>query len=909
MKKLSPSETVYLIDGSSFLYRSYYALTPLNAPNGMPVQAVYGFVRMIHKIIKDFSPEYCALVWDSAGTTARKEAYPAYKEGRSAPPSDIFAQKKYIERFAELIGLHQLSLTGEEADDLMAVLAHQLVKEGKTVVIISSDKDMRQIVSDHIFIFDPFRERLCDRDYFEEKYGFSIDKLPFYFALVGDSSDNIPGVKGVGPKTAEKLVKKCSDLDELYKLLEDHPEEVGTKRLQQLLHSSRDNAYLSQQLFTLRDPVISVGLQDLEMKKDAFWQAYPLFEELNFKSLLRQLPQEVRATSVAQVGFANKYGYSFTLVTTQQDLAQLSQRLAEVDAFAIDTETTLTDPMRATLVGIAICYEQKSSYYIPVGHTTGETQLSNELVKKYLNPILSTTKIKKYLHNAKFDHHVLMNAGFELAGISFDTLVAASLVKQDGDRIGLKELSQRYFNENMLTYKDMVVSAKLSNFSEVPIERALDYAAADALQTYRLVDILSKELDEQGMRELYLTIEHVLIGILYKMEHQGICVDGAVLDEVDLSITQKLAVVDDKINAFLPEGQLINLNSPSQVADLLFNQLHLPPVKKTKTGYSTDQEVLEKLAPQHEVARLLIEYRELFKLKSTYVDSLKASINKATGRIHTTYNQTAVSTGRLSSNDPNLQNIPANGVEGVVTIRSAFKPKPANLFISADYSQIELRILAQLSGDEAMTTSFLRGEDIHRRTAAKLFGSDMATVTHQQRQLAKRINFSILYGLTPYGLSRELHISMKEAKHYIETYMAQYPGVQKWMEDVVEETKEFGYITTIHGRRRYLPEIYEVRNQARYRFACRAAINTRAQGTAAEIMKMGMISFDQAIQNNHLDAAILLQIHDEILVTVGKEEVDKVQEHIKQSLEKVVDWQVPLQIDIRSGKTWEEVSK
>lgn len=893
---------LYILDGSSFLYRSYYALKPLHAPDGSQVQAVYGFARMIKKLIKDFNPDYFVLVWDAKGKTTRHELYADYKVQRQAPPSDLFEQKVWIQEFAELIGLRQLTITGIEADDLMGSLAQDAVKEGYKAILVTSDKDMRQIVTDDIVIFDPFKDTMLDVQTLEQKYGFPLSKLPFYFAIIGDASDNIPGVRGIGPKGAEKLVKQFDSLEDLYQNLD----QVGSERTQKLLSEGKENAFLSEKLFTLRHYTTGITVHDCTYDNSNFVKAGPLFERFNFKSLLKEIGH---IPVVATQSFSQRYEYDFVCVTTQEQLETLAGELNNAKAFAFDTETDTVEALQSTLVGMSFCCKKGKAYYVPVAHTTGEFQLPKDSIFSVLKPILEDPKIQKYLHHAKFDMLVLSAAGIELQGLEFDTLVAAGLVKQGSDRLSLKILSEKYLDEVMTTYQQVVTDQKLENFSQVSLMAATDYAAADAHQTWQLVPLLKKELKEQLQENLYEKLELPLVTVLYEMEREGIILDPSVLEEIDKQVTHKLSFITKEISLLAgTDEKSLNLNSSRQVGELLFEKLGLEPAKKTakKTGHSTDQEVLSLLAREHPVPGLILEYRELYKLKSTYIDALPEYINPRTGRIHTTFKQTSVATGRLASSDPNLQNIPDS--ESAYPIRAAFKAESGHHFISADYSQMELRVLAHFSGDKNLVNAFLAGEDVHAHTAAGLFKIGLNEVTHEQRQLAKRINFSILYGLTPYGLARDLDISHSQAKEFIDRYMAHYPQVQEWMESVVADTIRDGYVTTWFGRRRYIPEIYE-KNHALQQLGRRLAINTKAQGTAAEIVKMGMLHIHDACSKTMPNVKMLLQIHDELLLTVPTYQIDEASAMIKTVLESVVTWNIPFVVTVRHGLTWQDVSK
>ncbi len=897
-------KTIFIIDGSSFLYRAYYGLRPLHTADGKAVQAVYGFCKMIKKIIDTFNPAHMVLVWDSKGKTERHELYPAYKETRQAPPSDIFEQKEYIVEFAQLIGLKQMAQTGVEADDLMYSLAREWSERGNTAVLATLDKDMGQALDAHTMLFDPFKYLFITQQQFEESKSIPVSKLPFYYALLGDTSDNIPGVSGIGPKGALELATQFDSLEDLYAQLE----QVRKPAVKKALLEQKENAFLSRDLFLLRYRPTGLTAQDCLFDSTHWHKARPLFEQLQFKSLLSQLTDVGHQQSKS---IEDKIAYwrqcNFQTVTTHEQLLALVEILQQKKLFAFDTETTGLRPLEVELLGMSFCVSEDTAYYVPCGHGS----LSIESVLQLLGPILQDPDIKKYMHHAKYDQLVLSNYGIEIQGLVLDTMVAAHLILPDWQRPGLKDLSEFYFKEQMLTFADVVKSFKYKNFSEVPLDLATLYAAADARQTFKLAHVVQQALDAvPELASLYRMIEHPLIQTLYTMEKTGIMCDKAVLAVLDGAVSKAIARIELDIQTFLPEGSAINLNSSKQVEQLLFEQLQLPPQKKSAKGdrFSTDQEVLTALADMHPVPALLITYRELTKLKNTYIEALPEYINPKTGRIHTTFSQTNVATGRLASSEPNLQNIPADSSDYGLHIRAAFKPSVGHVFISADYSQIELRVLTYLSGDEKLKEAFLHNTDIHAQTAAYLFDIPLEQVEHKQRQVGKRINFSILYGLTPYGLSKDLGISFKDAKQYIEKYFAQYPGVSAWMAQVIAFAKEHGYVKTVWGRRRYIPAIYE-KNRTLYEEACRVAINTVAQGTAAEIMKQGMLHLEAAFKREGLDAHLILQIHDELLISVAQSQQEQASRVIKQVLESVVHWSIPLQVTTRSGNDWKAITK
>lgn len=921
-------KSVFIVDGSSFLYRAYYAVKPLYTSKGLAVQAVYGFCRMIKKIIDLLHVDHVIIVWDSKGKTHRHDLFTEYKATRQAPPSDIFDQKALIQEFADLVGILQLSQVGKEADDLMFSFAKKVEKSGYQAVLVSSDKDMRQALSENIVIFDPFKDTVMDVEACQARYGFEVFKLPFYFSILGDASDNIPGVKGIGEKGATDLVKQFSSLDDMY----ENIDKITKQRTKDLLIENKDKAYLSEKLFLLHNFEIDLAVEDTVLIPESWAKAAPLFQRLEFKSLVKDIETKYGVATAKSFDESTSDNrplhekYDFVLVNQEKQLIDLCENLSEVKLFAIDTETTGLDPLQAELVGISIAYSVGQAFYIPLGHkqesqlsivqdvsaVKSEQQLTKKIVVDHLGPVLKNKNIEKYMHHAKFDQLVLDQAGLPVNGVTFDTMIAASLATKEWEKNGLKDLSEQFFDETMLNYKDMIKQYKAQDFSYIPVSAATNYAASDAHQTLKLVSALKKELKEQHLDDLFYNIEFPINDILVEMQKEGIFCSVELLQHLSVQVDKDLKNIEKQI--FLVAGKEINLNSPKQVRELLFDQLKLTPQKKSGKGttHSTDAEVLKALQFEHEVPKMMLAYRELYKLKSTYIDALPTYINPATQRIHTSWNQTIAATGRLSSSNPNLQNIPKDGLEYGkeydVDVRSAFRAKSGWSFISADYSQIELRVLAQLSKDKNLVHAFLSGQDIHAQTAAKMFSVDLSQVTDAQRSIGKRLNFSILYGLTAYGLSKDMLITYADAKKYIDLYFEQYPGVCAWMEGVVEFVKKHGYTQTLYGRRRYLPGIYE-KNKSLFDLARRVAINTPAQGTAAEVTKLGMISFDKAIKDQGLRAKILLQIHDELVVTCPDSEVEVVSKILEKTLVTAVAWDIPLLAAIRVGKNWREVTK
>ena len=924
MQKLEKN-AIFLIDGSSFLYRAYYALRPLHTSKGIPVQATYGFCRAIKKIIDDFEPQGVALVWDSKGETFRKKLYPEYKAKREAPPSDLIDQKKQIIEFAKTIRLYQVAKVGYEADDLIASLATENKKN--QIVIITPDKDLHQLIDEkQVVVFDPFKKIIIDKNTFIKIHEFPPERLRLYHALVGDPSDNIPGVKGIGKKTAQELVKKFETLDDLYKNLD----KIKKPRTKQLLEENKDDAYLSLKLFTLKTYKLGISSKDLQFKKDNWFNGYEFFKKFEFESLLKGMPQktlEVKKDKKGQMSLftiveddkkeekkpTRKTTWKCIIVNTPNGLDDLITYLKKKKFFAFDTETTGVAPLKDELVGISFSAEKTKAYYVPVAHTSTDKQLDRDYVIEKLKPVLESKRIKKTLHNAKFDRLVLWQYGVEVDGIIFDSLLAANLLRKARQKIGLKILSIKYLDEPMTSFGD-VIDKKYKTFASVPIENAAAYSAHDSLQTYKLKFILEKDIKkEKKLKKLLEKMELPLCDVLFRMEREGIRLDEEIIKDITSSVNRAIKTIEDKISAALKYKHIkgkgeINLNSPKQVEELLFDHLKLPTLKKSPEGRrSTAQEVLEELSEVHPIPGLILKYRELFKLKSGYLGPLPKQINPKTGRIHTSFNQTYVVTGRLSSYNPNLQNIPVSSHYGM-KIRSAFYAERGNIFLSADYSQIDLRVLAHTTKDKTLQKAFLEGKDIHAQTAAQIFDVPIKKVSPKQRQVGKRINFSIIYGLTPFGLSKELGIKQSEAKTYIEKYFEQYPGVGKWMEEVVEEAKRKGYVETLFGRRRYVPELHES-NRVVYEAARRVTVNTPIQGTSAEIIKFAMIEIDKKFEKKKLEAKMILQIHDELIFELPKKEKAVVQKIVQKCMEGIVQWKVPFTVDMRTGKTWEEISK
>ncbi len=911
---------IFIIDGSSFLYRAYYSIPDLKIDQNTSVNAVYGFCKIIKNLIDKYNPKYMLLVWDSPGKTIRHEIYPEYKQNRQAPPGNLFEQKDIIMDFANKIELKQLSINGIEADDLMVSTAKKFINQDNKIIstLVTCDKDLAQALNSRIIILDPFKDQIISVDNFHEKLDISIEKLPFYYALIGDSSDNIKGVKGIGPKTAKNIISDYSSLDDLYKNIDN----IKSPRIKDLLIKNKSDAYLSQELFTLKDYNleeynIKLDKENCIFSADNWTKAIDFFKQYKFNSFLKNLNSNNIADNNIITKVENKY--EFKAITNHKQLLEICSLIEKHKAFALDTETTGIQLFTNEMVGISIAFQVGTAYYIPFGHISNleinnsdnkKEQLGRDLVLNTLKPYLENSNIKKYLHNAKFDMAVFNNYNIKLSGIVFDTIIAAHLLSSallgDNQKLGLKALSDYLFNETMINFEDIVKKKNHKNFSYVDIDLATKYAAADAHQTLKLYQLFEPEIKKLDMNNLFYNLEMPLITILGEIERNGIMLDVNITQDINKKVSQEIQNVYNDIVSKLDEKySQINLNSPKQLEDLLFYHLNLPAIKKTtqKTAYSTDYEVLKELSKLHEIPKLIIKYRELFKLKSTYLEKLHKHINPKTNRIHTSFSQISAATGRLASSEPNLQNIPVDGF----LIRSAFKPKNNYKFISLDYSQIELKVLAYLSRDKDLINAFINNHDIHTITASGLFDQNQEDITDEQRQFGKRINFGILYGLTAHGLSKELNISHTDANNYIKKFMHQYKELTAWIDQIIEKTKKNGYVETLFKRRRYLPGINE-KNKNIYELSKRIAINTLVQGTAAEIVKIGMLNLHKAIKEYNLDANIILQIHDELILEVHKNDIDKTQKIAKTILESVVSWDFDLSVSTKVGNDWQEVT-
>jgi DNA polymerase-1 len=881
--------TLYLIDGNSYIYRAYHAVRSLATSKGLPTNAIYGFTNMLLKIVKEKKPDYLAIAFDVKGPTKRHIEYEQYKAHRPEMPKDLIPQIPYIHKLVEAFNIPAILMEGYEADDIIGTISKKMERDFD-VVIVTGDKDMLQLISQNVKIYDTLKDKVYEEKDVVERFGVAPDKVVEIMGLMGDASDNIPGVHGIGEKTATALIAEFGSIENLLA----NVDKIKKPKLAEALKGSADIARLSRELATIiLDCPIEMNLNEYKKKEPDNAILLSLLKELEFTSLLKQISGEASSLE-------NK---RYSTVLKEDALLQLIKKIKEKGELSIDTETTSEDPMLAEIVGISISIEKDEGFYIPVSHRYlgAPEQLKIEWVLNQLKQLLEDDKIKKLGQNIKYEIIVFKNHGIDLSGISFDTMVASYLLNPNRYSHSLDNIALEYLNHIMTTYKDVTGSGKgQKNFSEVDIETATKYSCEDADITYQLTKLLNPMLKEQGLDKLFYDVELPLISVLARIEMNGVKVDTDFLNSLSKEVDALLNDIVKRI--YLIAGGEFNINSPKQLSEVLFTRLGLKPVKKTKTGHSTDEEVLTTLASQHELPKELLNYRQLTKLKSTYIDALPRMVHPKTNRIHTSLNQTVTSTGRLSSSEPNLQNIPIRTELGK-RIREAFVAEEGKLLLSADYSQVELRILAHLSGDEVLTDAFKRDEDVHTRTAMELFNVEPDKVDSNMRRFAKTVNFGIVYGMSPYGLSSDLGIPVDEAKAYIDNYFLHYRGVKEFIDKTIAEAKEKGYVKTILNRKRSIPELISA-NGATRNFGERMAVNTPIQGSAADLIKMAMINIDKRLDKERLKSMMILQVHDELVFEVMENELEVMRKIVKDEMENVMPMAVPIKVDIGTGKNW-----
>lgn len=888
----SRPNTVYLIDGTAYIHRAYHAIRSLATSKGLPTNAAFGFARMLIKLMADKSPQYAAMFFDSRGPTFRHDIYPEYKANRPPMPDDMAVQIPYIRRLTEGFNLPVFELPGYEADDLIGTVARKAVDEGFEVVMVTGDKDFMQLVTDRVTIWDPMKDEALDQATVTAKHGLEPRQILDLLGLAGDTADNIPGVPGIGPKTAVALLQAHGTLEGIY----DHLDAIASKSQREKLINNREQAFLSRRLAAIETQApIDVDVSCLIVRGPDNRKLSHIFQELEFRQLQKEFPV---------TGDLSQKTYQAIL--DQKGLDALVHALEQAQSFALDTETTGTDPMTAGLVGLSFAVRPHEAFYVPVGHTYpgAPVQLALDEVLSRLSPVLGDPAIAKIGQNIKYDWAVLRRHGSELAGVRFDTMIASYLINPEKRAHNLDQIALDFLGHHTITFDQVTTgeNGKKCNFSEVPIERAVPYACEDADITFMASEVFAPLLADRGLTRLFETVEMPLVPVLLKMETTGIRVDKDRLRETAKNLSHQLAVIEGEIYALA--GEEFNIQSPQQMGVVLFEKLKLPVQKKTrkKTAYSTDVDVLTALADLHKLPALALRHRMLAKLKSTYVDALFDLVNPQTGRIHTSFNQTVTATGRLSSSNPNLQNIPIRTEEGR-EVRRAFIPKEGWRFVSLDYSQIELRLLAHYSGDPILIDAFLNDEDIHARTAAEVFEVLPGMVSSDLRQQAKTINFGIMYGMSAFSLSKELHISQKMAKTYIDHYFSRYSGVKRFIDETIETSRQTGKTTTALGRIRHLPDINS-QNATLRGFAERNAVNTKIQGTAADLIKLAMIRVDEALTRRGLRAALLLSVHDELVFEAPPEEVQAVKALASNIMETVWELKAPLKVNAAVGENW-----
>jgi DNA polymerase-1 len=890
---MSDRPKLFLIDGSSYLYRAFFAIGHLSNSKGLPTNATYGFTQMLLKVLKEHRPDYLAVIFDSKAPTFRSEVYKEYKANRPAMPEGLAPQIPYIKKIIEGYRIALLEMEGFEADDLIGTVAKKLESE-VDVVVITGDKDILQLVSDRIQVYDTMKEKRFGVEEVVERFGVSPEQVVEVMGLAGDAIDNIPGVPGIGEKTAIQLIKTYGSIENLLA----HAEEIPQRKLKENLRTHGDLARLSRQLATIHTDVpVNSQLGDFSLFPPDLKSLKEIFKELEFNRLLKELLDQKGPPPP---------GRDYCLITDRNQLFALLEDLRKNAIFSIDLETTSPYPVWADLVGISLSFAPHQAFYVPLGHQGGKAQqLPLSWALEQLKPILEDTEVKKVGQNIKYDWIVLKRYGIHLQGIEGDTMIASYLLNPTKHNHNLSDIAQEYLDRSVTNYKEVVgTGMKAVTFDHIGLERARDYSCEDADVTLQLSHLLFPKLKEEGFKDLFDRVEMPLVMVLSKMEMNGVKIDLDLLQEYSKEIETQLQQKMDRIYAFA--GEVFNVNSSQQLGKILFDKLKLPVVKKTKTGASTDVEVLKKLSLHHDLPLEILSYRNLTKLKSTYVDALPKLIHPKTGRVHTSYNQTVTATGRLSSSDPNLQNIPIRTEEGN-RIRQAFIPEKGWHLVSADYSQIELRILAHLSKDETLIEAFQNEEDIHARTASEIFEVPIEKVTPPMRREAKVINFGIIYGMSAYGLSQQLVIEPKIAQAYIDGYFKKYTGVQAYIEKSLEEARQKGYVMTLLHRRRYLPDIDSPTVAVR-QAAERMAVNTPLQGTAADMIKVAMIHIQNRIEEFGLSTKMIMQVHDELVFEVPEEELQKAIPMIQNEMETVMNLSVPLKISIHSGRNWAEMN-
>ena len=893
---MSEVKSLVLIDGSSYLYRAFYALPGLTAPSGQPTGAIYGVLMMLHKLIKDERPNLLGIVFDAPGKTFRHELFPEYKANRARTPEDLIIQIEPLLAAIENLGLPLIRVNGVEADDVIGTLAKEAEQRGMNTLIATSDKDFTQLVSDKITLLDTMKNRLTDRSGVIEKFGLPPEQIIDFLTLSGDASDNIPGVPTVGPKTAVKWLQQYSSLAGVI----EHAEEISGK-VGEALRESIPRLNLYQQLATIDCSLeLDRTVDDLVIRESKDDELFVQFKNLGLHALIKQFNIEEPITTIRR-------DTVYQGILTKKEFEALLDRLSRAEVTAIDTETTSLNYMQAEIVGISVAIVSNEAYYIPLMHEYDGVpkQLDREYVLQKLKPWLEDKEAKKIGHNLKYDSHIFANHGIELNGTDFDSMLESYVLNSTATRHNLNAVAKRYLNLDTTSYEDVAgKGAKQIGFNQVSLEDAIHYAAEDADVSFQLHQTLHPKLMEiNSLAKLYTDMEAPLLKVLQTIERNGVLIDESMLQKQSDQFAITLKELESK--AYSLAGAEFNLNSPKQLQEILYDKLSLPILKKTPKGQpSTAESVLQRLAEDFPIVQTILNYRTTAKLKTTYTDKLPLMVNQDTGRVHTSYHQAVTATGRLSSSDPNLQNIPIRTAEGR-RIRQAFIAPKGFQILAADYSQIELRIMAHNSQDPGLLDAFQAGLDIHQATAAEIFAVDLQSVSAEQRRSAKAINFGLIYGMSAFGLTRQLGITRGDAQEYIELYFARYPKVKEYMDAIRNQARESGFVETVFGRRLYLPDI-DSRNYQRRQYAERSAINAPMQGTAADIIKKAMIDLEQRLVAESINAKIIMQVHDELVLEVEDSSVGAVSELVTEAMEKAADLDVALKVDLGVGENWDQ---
>ena len=891
MTDIPPKPTLFLIDGNNYIFRAFYAIPSLTNSKGFPTNAIYGFATMLIRIIKEWKPDYIAVAFDVKGPTFRHEAYELYKATRRAMPETLIPQIPYIKDMIRGFSIPVLEKQGIEADDVIGTLARRYSEQGMKVVIVSGDKDMMQLVGENVVIIDTMKDKVYDATAVREKFGVPPEKVVEIMGLTGDASDNIPGAPGIGPKGALRLIEEYGTIENVLQ----NVDRIKNAKAKECIRSYREQIIMSRELARIRtDEDIPFELADSRSDNPDREVLKDLFKEFEFSSLLQEL-------MLREEQLAGQY----ETILMETALIGAAEEIRNTGSCSLDLILSSPEAMRAGIVGIALGIRPGKAVYVPLGHSYAgaPSQLTEEQVWNVISPLLGNAAILKHGHDLKTIKIVLERNGLSLCGLGCDTLVGAYVLNPSHRSFELPDLVQDHLNRRIMTVKEIAGSGvKQLPPDIIAVDKMETYACLRADAILSLVASLSDELAREQLIGLFRDLETPLIPILAGMEEKGVLIDNGLLHAMSMELQQLLEISADKI--YRLAGERFNIQSPKQLQHILFDKLRLAKGKKTKEGYSTDVDVLSSLARHHELPAEILAYRSISKLKSTYIDALPALVHPQTGRVHTSYNQAVTATGRLSSSNPNLQNIPIRTVEGK-RIRQAFIAPAGSRLVSADYSQIELRVLAHLSEDRTLIDAFHSGEDIHSRTASTIFGVFPELVNEEMRRQAKVINFGILYGMSAFGLAKELNLTQKLAQAYIDEYFRKYEGVKRYLDQILEQARQDGYVCTLMNRRRYLPEINAANANIR-QFAERMAVNTPIQGTAADLIKLAMIRIAGRLCTQNLTAAMIMQVHDELVFEVTEEEVEIVIELVREEMEQVMVLRVPLKVSVSYGRNWDE---